>query len=76
MRPIRNSAKAIIVENDCLLAITQQDPDGLYYILPGGGQEPGETTPQGGATRMLGGAWCGGRARRIALRARIHRAEP
>lgn len=43
MRPIRNSAKAIIVENNCLLAITQQDPDGFYYILPGGGQEPGET---------------------------------
>ena len=43
MQPIRNSAKAIIVEDDHLLAITHQDQVGRYYILPGGGQEPGET---------------------------------
>ena len=43
MKPIRNSAKAIIVVDTCLLTIKNQDPDGFYYILPGGGQHPGET---------------------------------
>ncbi|KGR75633.1 NUDIX domain-containing protein [Ureibacillus sinduriensis] len=40
--PIRNSAKAIIVHGDRLLAIKKKDRDGYYYILPGGGQEHGE----------------------------------
>lgn len=39
---IRNSAKAIIVQGDRLLAIKKKDKDGHYYILPGGGQEHGE----------------------------------
>ncbi|HEX9068450.1 MAG TPA: NUDIX domain-containing protein [Ktedonobacterales bacterium] len=43
MRPVRNSAKAIIVRDGCLLAIKKVDEVGYYYILPGGGQEPGET---------------------------------
>ncbi|MDN4495254.1 NUDIX domain-containing protein [Ureibacillus aquaedulcis] len=40
--PIRNSAKAIIVQDNRLLAIKKKDKDGYYYILPGGGQEHGE----------------------------------
>jgi 8-oxo-dGTP diphosphatase len=43
MRPIRNSAKAIMIEDECLLTIKIQDHEGFYYILPGGGQHPGET---------------------------------
>lgn len=39
---IRNSAKAIIIENRRLLAIKKRDKEGDYYILPGGGQEHGE----------------------------------
>jgi 8-oxo-dGTP pyrophosphatase MutT (NUDIX family) len=43
MRPIRNSAKAIIIEQGKLLAIQNRDAAGDWYILPGGGQHPGET---------------------------------
>ena len=42
MNPIRNSAKAIIVRDGQLLAIRNKDSDGDWYILPGGGQNPGE----------------------------------
>ena len=42
MRPIRNSVKALILENGKVLAIEKQHEDEIYYILPGGGQEPGE----------------------------------
>ena len=42
MRPIRNSAKAIIVVGDRILCIKKRDDDGFYFILPGGGQKPGE----------------------------------
>jgi ADP-ribose pyrophosphatase YjhB (NUDIX family) len=41
MKPIRNSAKAIIIEDGRLLAIKLTDEDGYWYSLPGG-QEPGE----------------------------------
>lgn len=44
--PIRNSAKAIIIQDDQLLAIKKEDQEGVYYILPGGGQEHGETFHQ------------------------------
>ncbi|TCP28706.1 ADP-ribose pyrophosphatase YjhB (NUDIX family) [Scopulibacillus darangshiensis] len=43
---IRNSSKAIIVENNRLLAIKKKDVNGCYYILPGGGQEHGENLHQ------------------------------
>lgn len=43
---IRNSAKAIIIEDAKLLAIKKQDKDGYYFILPGGGQEHGENLHQ------------------------------
>lgn len=42
MRPIRNSAKALIVAGGKVLTIKLSDKDGFWYILPGGGQEPGE----------------------------------
>lgn len=42
MRPIRNSVKAIILKDHRLLTIKKHDDEGFYYLLPGGGQEPGE----------------------------------
>jgi 8-oxo-dGTP diphosphatase len=39
---IRNSAKAVIIQDNKLLAIKKEDKDGYYFILPGGGQEHGE----------------------------------
>lgn len=46
MRPlkfIRNAARAIIIHDGKLLAVKMSDQRGIYYILPGGGQRPGET---------------------------------
>jgi 8-oxo-dGTP diphosphatase len=43
MKPIRNSAKAIIIREGSLLVIYKSDPLGDYYILPGGGQHYGES---------------------------------
>lgn len=43
MPAIRNSVKAVICHEGRLLAIRKRDADGAYYILPGGGQEFGET---------------------------------
>ena len=43
MNPIRNSAKAIIIRSGKLLAIESRDTEGTWYLLPGGGQNPGET---------------------------------
>ena len=43
MNRIRNSAKAIIIRESCLLAIYKTDPMGDYYILTGGGQIYGES---------------------------------
>ena len=43
---IRNSAKAIIMNNGKLLAIKMQGGGGVFYILPGGGQENGENLHQ------------------------------
>ena len=43
---IRNSAKAVIVKDEKLLAIKMQENGGTYYILPGGGQEHGENLHQ------------------------------
>jgi 8-oxo-dGTP pyrophosphatase MutT (NUDIX family) len=40
----RNSAKAIIVVEDRLLAVGMHDDEaGDFFVLPGGGQEPGES---------------------------------
>lgn len=46
MYPVRNSAKAIIVEDGKLLCIRKLDALGAYCILPGGGQEKEETFPE------------------------------
>lgn len=43
MKPIRTSAKAIIVRDGRLLTSHLTDSDGDWYALPGGGQEHGET---------------------------------
>ena len=45
MKSVRVSAKAIIVQDGKLLAIKCRDADGDYFVLPGGGQEYGETLP-------------------------------
>src|SRR3954470_12916953 len=42
MKPIRNGAKAIIIDDGKLLTIKLEDSKGYWYALPGGGQEPGE----------------------------------
>jgi 8-oxo-dGTP pyrophosphatase MutT (NUDIX family) len=39
---IRNSAKAMILRDGCLLVSKIVDEDYSYYVLPGGGQEPDE----------------------------------
>jgi 8-oxo-dGTP diphosphatase len=43
MRSVRTAAKAIIIRDRKLLAVKCQDDAGIFYILPGGGQEFGET---------------------------------
>ncbi len=43
---IRNSAKAVILQDEKLLVIKKEDDEGYYYILPGGGQEHGENLHQ------------------------------
>lgn len=43
---IRNSAKAIVIHNGRLLVTREHDADGDFYLLPGGGQHPGETLPE------------------------------
>lgn len=40
---IRNSAKAVIMRDNKLLTIEKMDKDGPWYLLPGGGQDHGET---------------------------------
>ncbi|MBW3114644.1 MULTISPECIES: NUDIX domain-containing protein [Bacillaceae] len=40
---IRNSAKAIIIQNNKILLTKNKDDDGIFYLFPGGGQEKGET---------------------------------
>ncbi len=41
-RLVRNSAKALIIKDEKILAIKIKDSDGEWYILPGGGQDAGE----------------------------------
>jgi|SRR5687768_5401634 len=66
MRPVRTSAKAIILHEGNLLALRFQDENGDWYELPGGGQEPGETLPEAvrrecmeeaGADIVVGDLW-------------------
>lgn len=45
MNAIRLSAKAVIIQDRQVLVIQKRDAQGDYYLLPGGGQLPGETLP-------------------------------
>lgn len=44
-RAIRTSGKAVVFRGNCVLAVKLHDADGDFYILPGGGQTPGELLP-------------------------------
>lgn len=46
MSHIRTAARALIIEDGKLLAIKMRDSTGIFYILPGGGQQHGETLHQ------------------------------
>ena len=46
MKPVRNSIKAVIVRNGEILLTRNSDGRRTFYLLPGGGQEPGETMEQ------------------------------
>lgn len=39
MKPIRNSAKAVIIQNGRILLTKNADREGFFYLFPGGGQE-------------------------------------
>ncbi|WP_339272594.1 NUDIX domain-containing protein [Paenibacillus sp. FSL K6-1330] len=44
---IRNTVRALIIQNEMLLTIKKERPEvGVYYTLPGGAQETGETLEQ------------------------------
>jgi 8-oxo-dGTP diphosphatase len=45
VKPVRNSAKAIIIRDGRLLVIRNKDEEGDWHTLPGGGQQNGETLP-------------------------------
>ena len=42
-------ARVVIVQGDALALIERRRDGALYYVLPGGGVEPGETPPQAAA---------------------------
>ena len=44
-RRVRTSAKALVIRNGCMLAVKLRDQDGIFYIMPGGGQQAGELLP-------------------------------
>ena len=44
-RRIRTSAKALVIRDGRMLAVKLQDRDGVFYIMPGGGQHAGELLP-------------------------------
>ena len=43
MFSIRSAARALIIEDEKILAIKMQNADTTFFILPGGGQHHGET---------------------------------
>jgi 8-oxo-dGTP diphosphatase len=47
MRHIRTAARALIIYERKLLAIKMRDRSGVFYLLPGGGQNHGETLKEG-----------------------------
>ena len=52
-RPIRTSAKAVVVRDGRLLALRLRDADGEFFILPGGGQRAGELLPEAARREVL-----------------------
>jgi ADP-ribose pyrophosphatase YjhB (NUDIX family) len=46
MRPVRVSVKAIIIRDERLLVTRNRDRESDFFLLPGGGQEPGESLPE------------------------------
>jgi len=44
-RPIRNSAKALVIKDGKMLAVKTEDDGECWYIMPGGGQESEELLP-------------------------------
>lgn len=46
IKPVRNSVKAVIIENEKLLTLKKSGDGDDYYVLPGGGQNWGETFHQ------------------------------
>ncbi len=46
MDGIRNSAKAIIIEDGRILLTRNKNETGIFYLLPGGGQRHGESLAQ------------------------------
>lgn len=42
-RGIRNAARAVIIQGNRLLCTKNEDPLGIFYLFPGGGQKKGET---------------------------------
>ncbi len=44
-RPIRPSAKGLVIKDGKMLVNVMHDEDGEFYLMPGGGQEPGESLP-------------------------------
>lgn len=44
-KPQRVSAKAAVLRDGRLLALQMEDADGMFYILPGGGVQAGESLP-------------------------------
>lgn len=45
-RAVRNAAKALIIQNDKMLAIKIGDGKEEWYIMPGGGQDAEELLPE------------------------------
>ena len=45
-RTIRNSAKVLVIRDGKMAAVKLEDKDGVWYILPGGGQETEELLPE------------------------------
>ena len=43
VKPVRIAPKAVIIEGGRLLVVENVDKQGVWYMLPGGGQQPGET---------------------------------
>lgn len=48
----RTAAKAVIIQDGRLLTIRKRQGDHLYYVLPGGTQEPGETLAETAAREI------------------------